>query len=105
MLGCGDDRRVGCVRDDDAAPRRGGDIDVVDADAGAPDHLQELRPLEHVRSQLSRRTDDDRVAVGDRLLERRVPVDLDVEPGAQQLDPRLGDLLPDQDLQTGIPSA
>src|SRR4029079_614297 len=40
VLRRGDDRRLRRVRDDDAAPRRGLDIDVVDADACAPDHLE-----------------------------------------------------------------
>ena len=43
LLGGRDDGRLGRVRDDDAPPRRRLDIDVVDADAGAPDHLQVRR--------------------------------------------------------------
>ena len=38
-----DDVRLGRVRDDDPAPRRRVDVDVVDAHAGAPDHLQVRR--------------------------------------------------------------
>ena len=44
VLGGRDDVRLGGVADDDARRGRGGDIDVVDADAGAADHAQ-LRAL------------------------------------------------------------
>ena len=47
VLGGGDDGRLGRVRDDDPAARRGVDVDVVDADAGPADHLQ---PLARARS-------------------------------------------------------
>ena len=40
VLGGRDDRRLGRVRDDDPAPRRRLDVDVVDTHAGAADHLQ-----------------------------------------------------------------
>ena len=40
VLGRRDDGRLGRVRDDDAAPRRRLDVDVVDSDARAADHLQ-----------------------------------------------------------------
>ena len=40
VLGRRDDRRLGRVRNDDAAPGRRLDVDVVDADARAADHLQ-----------------------------------------------------------------
>ena len=43
VLGGGDDRRLRRVRDDDPAPRRRVDVDVVDADARAADHLQARR--------------------------------------------------------------
>ena len=61
VLGGGDDGRVGRVRDDDPAPRRGVDVDVVDPDSGAADHLQPLGALDQLRGQLRRRADDDRV--------------------------------------------
>ena len=64
LLGGRDDRRLRCVRDDDAASRRGLDVDVVDADAGAPDHLQVRRALDQVGGELRRRADHDRVVVG-----------------------------------------
>ena len=52
LLGGRDDRRLGRVRDDDAAARRGVDVDVVDADPGAADHLQP-RAARSIRSAVS----------------------------------------------------
>ena len=52
VLGGGDDGRLGRVRDDDPAARRGVDVDVVDADAGAADHLQ-ARRARSIRSAVS----------------------------------------------------
>ena len=97
LLGGRDDRRVGRVRDDDPAARGGVDVDVVDADAGAADHLQPVGALDQVGGQLRRRADDDRVVVADGLGEVGVAVDVDVEVLAQQLDARLGDRLADED--------
>ena len=57
VLGRGDDGRLGRVRDDDAAARRRLDVDVVDADAGAPDHLQALgRSISSAVSFVAERT-------------------------------------------------
>ena len=53
----GDDGRLGRVRDDDAAPRRRLDVDVVDTDARAADHLQMRRAADQIRSELRRRAD------------------------------------------------
>ena len=47
VLGCRDDVRLGRVRDDDPALGRRRDVHVVDADAGAADHLQPLGALDH----------------------------------------------------------
>ena len=60
------------------------------------DHLQARRPLDQLRRQLRRRADHDRVVAADDLLERRVPVLVDLEPRPQQLDARLGDRLADE---------
>ena len=49
VLRGGDDRRLRRVRDDDPAPRRRVDVDVVDAHARAPDHLQTLGALDQRR--------------------------------------------------------
>src|SRR5581483_6699370 len=105
VLGRGDDRRFRRIGDDDPAPRRRLDVDIVDADARAPDHLEVRRECEHVGGQLRRRADDDRVVTPDDLLERRVAVDVDVEVRAQEVDARVRDRLPDEDLQTEIGSS
>ena len=62
-------------------------------------------PLDHVRGQLRRRADDDRVVAADDLLERRVGVLVHLEARAQQLDARRSDRLANQDFQTVVPSA
>ena len=100
MLGRGDHGRLGGVRDHDSAPRRRLDVDVVDPDACAADHLQPLRAGDQVRVDLRRRADDDRVVVADLRREVAVRVDVDVEALAQELDPRVGDPLPDEDSVT-----
>src|SRR5581483_7585071 len=97
VLGRGDDRGVRRVRDDDPASRRGLDVDVVDADPGAPDHLQPGGALDEVGGELGRRADDDRVVAADDLLERALRVDVDVEALAEEVDARVGDRLPDED--------
>ena len=49
MLGGGDRIAERRVHDDDAARGGGRDVDIVDADAGAADHLEVRRRLEQVR--------------------------------------------------------
>ena len=53
VLGRRDDRRLGRVRDDDPAARRRLDVDVVDADARAADHLQPRRRARSARRSAS----------------------------------------------------
>ena len=98
MLGRRDDGRLRRVRDDDSPAGRSLDVDVVDADARASDHLEVRRALDHLCRQLRGRADDDRVVQADDVLERRIEVDVDVEARAQQVDPGVGDRLPDEDL-------
>src|SRR6266511_5196185 len=107
VLGGRDDRRLRSVRDDDPAARGGVDVDIVDPDAGAADHLQPLAALDHFRGQLRGRADHDRVVAADRLGEIGVAIDVDVEaPIAQEANPGLGDLFADEDgAQTGVCSA
>src|SRR5207302_7653493 len=93
------------ARADARAPRRRLDVDVVDADAGPPDHLQPLGPVDQVLRQLRRRPDDDRVVAADDLGELRLAADVDLEPGAEQLDAGVGDLLADENLHTRAPPA
>ena len=97
MLGGGDDRRLGSVENEDAAPRRLLDVDVVDADSGPSDHSEVRRTLEQRGVELRLRSDDDRVVVSDDVSERRLDVDVDIEAGAKELDAGVGDGLPDED--------
>ena len=53
VLGGGDDVRLRRVGDDDAALGRRLDVDVVDADAGAADHLQVVGAVDQVGGQLA----------------------------------------------------
>ena len=48
VLGRRDDRGLRRVDDDDAALRRGGEVDVVDADPGAADHLEPRGPVDQL---------------------------------------------------------
>ncbi len=97
LLGGRDDRRLGRVRNDDPAPGRGLDVDVVDTDAGAADHLQVGRELDQLGGELRRGADHDRVVAVDDLGDRRRLILVDLELRAQQLDPRIGDRLPHED--------
>ena len=101
VLGGGDRVRFGRVGDDDAAAGRGGDVDVVDAGAGAADHLEALGPLDQLRRHLGRRADEQRVVGADRLAQLllgHLEAEVDLEALAQQLDAGVGDLLLDEDL-------
>ena len=101
VLGGGDRVRFGRVGDDHAAAGRGRDVDVVDAGAGAADHLEPLAALDQLGGHLGRRADQDRVVAGDRLAQLLVghlEAEVDVEVLAQQVDAGVGDLLLDQDL-------
>src|SRR5215203_1737063 len=107
VLGGGDGVRFRRIGDDDPAPGRGGDVDVVDAGSGAADHLQVLGQLDQLRRHLRRRADQDRVVLGDllaQLLVGHLEAEVDLELRAQQVDAGVGDLLLDQDLHEATPS-
>ena len=55
------------VHHDDALGRGGGDLDIVDADAGAADHLEVGRLVEDFRGRLGRGADRKAVIVADDL--------------------------------------
>ena len=91
--------RLRGVRDHDPALRRRLDVDVVDAGARTAYHLQPLRPLDQIRRHLRSRADQKGVELADPLAELVVghlEPELDVELTTQQVDPRLGDRLPDE---------
>ena len=68
-----DDVAVRRVDDDDAAARARVHVDVVHADARAPDDLEPRRALEQTRRHRRRRPGDERLAVGERLRQRLGP--------------------------------
>ena len=95
VLGRGNDVRLRCVGDDDAAACRRVDVHVVDAHPRSADDAQLRRRLDQLCSDLRRGADDQRVGV----VERRFGVDDDVEATrAQQLDPGVRDRLADDHL-------
>ena len=104
VLRCRDDGRLRGVRDDDPATRGRLHVDVVDPDTCAADHLQPLGPVDQLRGDVGGTSNDDRVVVGDLLLEWRVEVDIDLEAPAEEIDARVGDALADEDLHTRTPS-
>ena len=93
LLGCRDHGRLGRVGDDDSSAGRCFDVDVVDTDPGAADHLEPLGAADELGCELRRRADHDAVVPIDDLLDRRLLVDVDLEARPQKLDPRLGDRL------------
>ena len=66
VLGGGDGIAEGRVHHDDALGGGGRDVDIVDADAGAADHLQVLGRCEDLRRHLGGRADGEAVEVADR---------------------------------------
>ncbi len=88
-LGGGDDVGGRCVHDHHAGHGRGAHVDVVEADAGAGDHLEPARGGERLGVHLGGGADQDRVHVADRR-EQVAPVGAvavaDLEVRAQRLD-------------------
>src|SRR5207249_3994810 len=69
VLGGAERVAAGRVHDDDALARGGGDVDVIDADAGADDGPQASRVVEQVGGDLGGAADDHGVGGADGLLE------------------------------------
>src|SRR5262249_5241336 len=88
----------GCVRDDDAPPRRRIDVDVVDTDSRPADDLQPLASFDELGGELRRGADDDRVVRADDLRELGRAVDVDVELRPQKVDAGLGGRLREEDV-------
>ena len=89
--------RLRRVDDHDAALGGGGDVDVVEADAGTTDDDEIGRRGEHVGRHLGGAADHDRRRARDRgqeLLRRQAEPDVDVEPGGPHVvEPAFGELL------------
>ena len=90
-------RRLGCVRDDDPAARRGVDVDVVDPHSGTSDDLEPVGTLDERGVERRRRAHDDRVEPADDLREVGLAVLDDVEAAPQELETRVCDRLTDED--------
>ena len=101
MFGSRDDVGLGGVADDDARCGRGGDVHVVHADAGAPDHAQARSGRDQIGVDARGRAHDERVRArqGGRHVGARCELD-DFAGGAQQIESRLGDRL-GHDASTG----
>ena len=98
--------RLGRVGDDDAALGGRLDVDVVDAGAGAADHLQALGARDQLGGHLRRGADDDRVELADplqQLVVGHLEAELDLEVLSQELHAALGDLLLHQHAVDGSP--
>ena len=88
------------VDDHDAGLRRGGDVDVVEADAGAGDDLEPRGGGERLGVDLGRGADEDRVDVGDggqQLGAVGAVAVPDLEVGTEGLDGGGRQLLGDED--------
>ena len=57
------------VHHEDPLPRRRADIDVVNSRAGASDHLQKDAGCDHIRGDLRRTPDDERIVLPDNALQ------------------------------------
>ena len=97
VLGRGVHRRLRRVRDDDPAPRGGGDVHVVDSDSRATDDLEPPRTVDEICVEGRGGPDHDRVELADDRPELRVGILDDVEAVAEELQPRIGDRLADED--------
>ena len=91
---------LGCVHDHHTAPRRRLDVDVVQPDPGACDHLQIGPGREDLRRHLGPAPHDERVVRADRSGEITIgelgpDVDLEVLP--EQIETLLGQLFGDHD--------
>src|SRR5207248_9902585 len=81
VLGGGDHIAGRRVDDDDAAPGGGVDIDVVDADAGAADHVELVAGPDHLSGDAGLAAHDQRLVVADRaheLVGRQAEADVDL---------------------------
>jgi hypothetical protein len=106
VLGRRDDVGLRRVDDHDALARRGFDVDVVEADAGAPDDDEADARRQHVRGDLRGRADDQGVRAADgveQLVGAQPLADVDLVPcGTQAVEAGFGDLLGDEDASHGF---
>ena len=96
------------VDDHDPGPRRGVEVDVVDADPGPPDDDQPRPRGDQLGVDLDAAADDQRVVVGDdraQLVARQPVTFVDLVVGPEEIDPLAGDLLSDEDPHAPAPAA
>ena len=102
MLGNGDGVSTGSVHHGDAALSGGVEVDVIDANAGTPDHAKFLRMREQSRIHLHGGADDERVSISDVLGKIALDViggdDVPARLLAEERDSRGRSLLGDDDL-------
>ena len=78
MLAGADGIGSGCIHHRNTAPRRGLDVDRIDARSRARDHAQVWRTGHQTRRDTRFTADDQRVSAGDRLIQlRRLARDVD----------------------------
>jgi hypothetical protein len=108
VLGRRDDVAERCVDDDDAAPRAGVDVDVVDTDPRAPHEPQPRRVLQQLGGDRRARPRDHRVGVGQSPVQhgrRRLLQLFDVELAvAQVVEPLRSDRVHDEHAHAVIPA-
>ncbi len=107
MLGRGDRVAGRGVDDRDAGPRRRFEVDVVDADAGSPDHLEARASRDHARIDRDLAAHDERVVVGQAGAkfggcQARPLVDFMMSP--EERDAFWRDRLGDEDPHAGTPA-
>jgi hypothetical protein len=99
VLGGGRRAPLGRVQDEDPAPRRRVDVDVVDARPGPRDHAQPARLAQGRGGHPRPAPDDDRIGLGERgaqvVLRESVPQD-DIPGGAQPCQALLGQPVGDE---------
>ena len=108
VLGGGDHVAVRGVADEDASPRAGLDVDVVDADPGAPDDAEPRGVIQELGGDRGPGAGDQSVVVPDARVQRLARglgelVDLDAS-FAQIREPLRGDRVDDQHAHTAQPS-
>ena len=104
VLGGGDGVAAGRVHDDDAALGGGVEVDVVDARAGARDHLQAVRVREGVGRDLRLAAHDEALVASERLAELvrgQARAHVDIGALLQQGDAFIGDGVGDEDAGAG----
>ncbi len=108
VFGGGHDIACRCVHDDDAALGSRRNIDIVETDAGASDHLQPSGRFEQIFGHLCRAPDDQCIVIADNGFERRrceagFHVHVDARRLLEHLDPNFTKIVAYQNLHVFSP--